>query len=126
MVWEVVAAVEEEEDSTALEVECQGVWEVVGGEVLHKASLVDSLSNDRMPMRRVPFSTRETTRLMTTVDRRATGPRKRGLPETSYWITIFNGLADWVWDSYSQAFSFRLISWRHCWSWGLECTVALK
>jgi hypothetical protein len=121
-----VVAVEEGEDSTALGVGCQAVWEVVvAGEVLHKASLVGSLSNDKMPMRRVPSSARETTKLMTT-NRRAIGQSKTDLPETNYRTTNFNGLEDSAWDSYSQAFSFRSFCWPFYCSWGLGCTVALK
>ena len=55
---------EEAADSIALEVECQVEWEVVVvDEELHRASLVGSLSNDKMPMRR---SCEMITKLMST------------------------------------------------------------
>ena len=113
---------EEEEDSTALEVECQEAWEVVVDEELRKASLVDSLSNDKMPVRRVS----ETKNPTSTKTSRAIGQEGTALPGTNYRIVISNGLAKWAWASYSQSFSFHWISWRHYWSWVRVYIIASK
>jgi hypothetical protein len=85
-----VVAVREEGDFTALEVECLGVWEVVADEVLRKASLVVSLSNDKMPMRRLPLSPRGPAKLVYITTRRAIRQMMTVLLETSYRIPAFN------------------------------------
>jgi hypothetical protein len=130
--WAVWAAVDvaEEVVSTALEVECLVVWEVVVDEVLHKAFLGGSLSNDNLTTRRIasPFSVPNTTSPLTTATekRKAIGRGRKCSREPRFPIPNYDGLADWAWGSCSPAFSFLLISWRSFWSLELECTFASK
>ena len=111
-VW-VGAVVVEEEDFTVLEAECRVVWEVVVDEELPRASRGGFLSNDKMTTRRIPFSARMTMRLLNTATRKrkAIGQKRKCSRETKFRIPSYGGHAEWVWDSYSQAFSFPLISW---------------
>jgi hypothetical protein len=126
-VWAAVVVVEEE-DFTALEAECPAVWEAVVVEELPKASLGVSLSNDKVTTRRIPFSARITTRLLNKATRKqkTIGQRREISRETKFRIPSYGGHAEWVWDSYSQAFSFLLISWCSFWSLEPGCTFASK
>jgi hypothetical protein len=121
--WEVVVV--EEEDSTASGEECLVVWEVVVDEVLHRASLGVSLSNDKVKTRRTPTSARRTMKLKATKKLRAIGLGRSSLG-IRFRITSFDGLAKWAWGAYSQAFSFLLISWPLLSSRELGCTFAAK